>query len=218
MHYVTSDIHNDSERLKKLLEYLNLQEDDKLYILGDLFDRSNHNADPIGVYFTVLALRNKCQVIRGNHEQDLAEYIGTYYQTPERKRTKLDTYPYNTFELLQERLTPVDIQNIANWIENLPLQEEIEVNGEKYLLAHAMTINPSQNSDDKVYLQGSEFFKKFLDNGVERYVSVCGHSNPEGNDIWRNSKGNVIICDCGCGFRSGRLGCLCLETGEEIYV
>lgn len=39
-----------------------------------------------------------CQVIRGNHEQDLAEYIGTYYQTPERKRTKLDTYPYNTFD------------------------------------------------------------------------------------------------------------------------
>ena len=120
--------------------------------------------------------------------------------------------------MLQERLTPVDIQNIAKWIENLPLKEEIEVNGEKYLLAHAMTINPSQNSDDKVYLQGSESFKKFFGNGVEGYASVCGHSNSEGNDIWRNSKGNVIICDCGCGFRSGRLGCLCLETGEEIYV
>ena len=132
MHYVTSDIHNDNERLKKLLEYLNLQEDDKLYILGDLFDRSNHNADPIGVYFTVLALRNKCQVIRGNHEQDLAEYIGTYYQTPERKRTKLDTYPYNTFELLQERLTPVDIQNIAKWIENFAKERGLKYRQDEY--------------------------------------------------------------------------------------
>ena len=218
MHYVTSDIHNDSERLKMLLEHLNLQEDDKLYILGDLFDRSNHNPDPIGVYFTVLALGDRCQVIRGNHEQDLAEYIVTYYQTPERKRTKLNTYPYNTFELLEERLTPVDIQNIAKWIETLPLQVELEVNGENYLLAHAMTTTPSQKCDDKVYLQGSKTFQRFLINGEEGYISICGHSNPEGNDIWRNSKGNVIICDCGCGFRSGRLGCLCLETGEEIYV
>ncbi len=23
---------------------------------------------------------------------------------------------------------------------------------------------------------------------------------------------------CGCGFKSGRLGCLCLETKEETYV
>lgn len=218
MHYVTSDIHNDSERLKKLLEYLNLEEDDKLYILGDLFDRSNYNPDPIGVYFTVLALGNMCQVIRGNHEQDLAEYIVTYYQTPERKRTKLEPYPYNTFELLQERLTPVDIQNMAKWIETLPLQVELEVNGTKYLLAHAMTIKTDLKCEDKVYLQGSEKFQNFLINGVEGYVSVCGHSSPEGSNIWKNSKGNVIICDCGCGFRSGRLGCLCLETGEEIYV
>lgn len=61
----------------------------------------------INVYINIY----KCQEIRGNHEQNLAEYIGTYYQTPERKRAKLDTYPYNTFELLQERLTPVDIQS-----------------------------------------------------------------------------------------------------------
>lgn len=30
-------------------------------------------------------------------------------------------------------------------------------------------------------------------NGVEGYVSICGHSNPKCTDIWRNSKGNVII-------------------------
>ena len=218
MHYVTSDIHNDSERLKVLLKKLNLQKDDKLYILGDLFDRSNHKPDPVGVYFSILELGDKCQVIKGNHEQELAEYIMTYYQTPERKRTRLEPYSYNTFELLEERLTPVDIQNIKKWIETLPLQVELEVNGTKYLLAHAMTVKPNMQCEDKVYLPGSEDFHNFLLNGVEGYVSICGHSNPEGSDIWRNSKGNVIICDCGCGFRSGRLGCLCLETGEEIYV
>lgn len=218
MHYVASDIHNDCERLKALLEKLDLKKGDTLYILGDLFDRSNYNPDPVGVYFTILGLGDKCQVIRGNHEQELAEYITTYYQIQERKRTRLEPYSYNTFELLEERLTPVDIQNMAEWIQALPLQVELEVNGTQYLLAHAMTAKTNMKCEDKVYLYSSEKFQNFLENGVEGYTSICGHSNPEGYDIWRNSKGNVIICDCGCGFRSGRLGCLCLETGEEIYV
>lgn len=218
MHYVTSDIHNDNEKFNELLRQLDLQNDDKLYILGDLFDRSNYNADPIGVYFTILELRDRCQVIRGNHEQELADYITTYFQRPERKRAKLEPYPYNTFELLEERLTPVDIQNMAKWIQELPLQVELDVNETKYLLAHAMTVKPGTKNSDNTYLCGSERFQDFLMNGIEGYVSICGHSNPEGSDIWRNSKKNVVICDCGCGFRSGRLGCLCLETGEERYV
>ena len=218
MHYVTSDIHNDSVRLKILLEKLNLQIDDKLYILGDIFDRSNFAPDPVGVYFIISALGEKCQVIRGNHEQELAAYIRKYYQEPERKRRKIEPYAYNTFDLLKERLTQVDIQNIAEWIGALPLQVELEVDGAKYLLAHVMTTKPNIKCEDKVYLYGAEQFQSFLIKGVEGYMSICGHSNPEGNNIWKNSKGNVIICDCGCGFRSGRLGCLCLETGEEIYV
>lgn len=218
MHYVTSDIHNDNQKLQELLCALNLKDNDKLFVLGDLFDRSDYNADPVGVYFTILALGDKCQVIKGNHEQELAEYIERYYQTPERKRAKLEPYTYNTFKLLETRLTPVDIQNMAKWIKDLPLQEELEVNGTKYLLAHAMTTKPNMKYEEKVYLQGSVPFQNFLTNGVEGYISICGHSNPEGTDIWRNSKGNVIICDCGCGFHSGRLGCLCLETGGEIYV
>lgn len=218
MHYVTSDIHNDNQKLQELLKVLNLKDDDKLFLLGDLFDRSNHNPDPVGVYFAILALEDKCQVIRGNHEQELAEYIASYYQTPEKKRIKLEPYPYNTFELLKERLTPVDIQKMAEWILRLPLQIETAVGDTKYLLAHAMTVKPGTDCVNNVYIRGTEKFQNFLINGVEGYISICGHSNPEGSDIWRNSKKNVIICDSGCGFRSGRLGCLCLETGEEIYV
>ncbi|MBD5154964.1 MAG: hypothetical protein HDT15_07840 [Oscillibacter sp.] len=31
-------------------------------------------------------------------------------------------------------------------------------------------------------------------------------------------KGNLVDIDCGCVFPEGRLGCLCLDTMEEIYV
>ena len=33
-----------------------------------------------------------------------------------------------------------------------------------------------------------------------------------------NDNRTSYVVDCGCGFSSGRLGCLCLETKEEIYV
>lgn len=42
--------------------------------------------------------------------------------------------------------------------------------------------------------------------------------NTVNHKIWKNEKGNLIMCDCGCGFRNGKLGCLCLETKEEFYV
>lgn len=39
MHYIITDIHNDSWRFMKLLEKMDLKEDDHLYLLGGLFDR-----------------------------------------------------------------------------------------------------------------------------------------------------------------------------------
>lgn len=218
MHYITSDIHNNNEKFEELIKRLNLKEADKLYILGDLFDRSNYNPNPVDIYFNILKLGNKCQVIRGNHEQELAEYITTYFGIRERKKVKLDSYPYNSFELLRERLTQVDLENMTKWMLELPLQIALEIDGTKYLLAHAMTSSIHEVYSDEYYLRGDGDLQSFLNHGIEGYISICGHSNPEGNVIWRNYKGNVIICDCGCGFQSGRLGCLCIETGEEIYV
>ena len=77
---------------------------------------------------------------------------------------------------------------------------------------------------DELYLMGgffmgSESYDMFLRHGREGYVSICGHDNIMGDGrIWKNKLKNVYMCDCGCGFKDGRLGCLCLETKEEMYV
>ena len=86
MHYIITDIHNDSWRFMKLLEKIDLKEDDHLYLLGDLFDRCMDHPDPAGVYFQVLKLGKKCTVIRGNHDHWLANYIFHYYGMEERPR------------------------------------------------------------------------------------------------------------------------------------
>ena len=51
-------------------------------------------------------------------------------------------------------------------------------------------------------------------------ILVFGHTPTRllcGQDkIFR--RGNMIDIDCGCVFKGGRLGCLCLDTLEEFYV
>ena len=218
MHYVVSDIHNDYQKFCELLKVIKLSKEDKLFILGDLFDRSDYNPNPVDLYFKVMELGDNCSMIRGNHDEWLAAYIFKFYQIPEWKRRKTELYQYNTFRCLTRRLVPVDVQNLAKKILTWPLQLSVQVNNEKYLLAHAMTLKPECTENKYYYLMGNEMNTEYLHNGIEGYISVCGHRNTANHKIWKNEKGNLIMCDCGCGFRNGKLGCLCLETKEEFYI
>ena len=218
MNYIMSDLHNDSGRLKEMLKKIAFSENDHLFILGDLFDRSEHQPDPLGVYFTVLSLGERCTVIRGNHDHLLATYIRKYVETPERKRRQLPPYAYNSFSLLQEKMTEMDLICLADWIMAQPLQMEIVLGDERYLFAHAMTANPMEVKPDEYYLEGVLDDAYYLEEGIGGYISVCGHQAMGRGTIWHNAKQNVYMCDCGAGYRSGKLGCLCLETKNEFYV
>lgn len=176
MHYVVSDIHNDYQKFCELLKVIKFSKEDKLFILGDLFDRSDYNPNPVDLYFKVMELGDNCSMIRGNHDEWLAAYILKYYQMPEWKRRKTEPYQYNTFRCLTRRLVEVDVQNLARQILTWPLQLSAQVNNEKYLLAHAMTSKPECTENKYYYLMGNEMNPEYFCNGVEGYISICGHS------------------------------------------
>jgi len=207
VHYVVADVHNDGKRLRELQQAISFCEADQMFILGDLFDRCEYDPDPVGVYFTILKLGERCKVLRGNHDEWLAKYILNYYGTPEQKRKKLAPYRYNSFDLLRQRLTPVDMQELARWILAMPSQLTISVAGTEYILTHDMSLLFPDAKQEEI-----------LATGVEGCISVFGHVSTPGHRIWKNDRGNVFCIDCGCGYRGGRLGCLCLETGQEVYV
>ena len=79
MNYVISDIHNDYDRFCEMLKKIEFSTDDHLYILGDVFDHSNYNPNPVELYFKILSLGDSCTVIRGNHDHWLALYILEYF-------------------------------------------------------------------------------------------------------------------------------------------
>lgn len=232
MHYVIGDIHNNLKKLKQILKQINITRDDELIVLGDVFDRGGETADPFGVYCALAGLQGKCSWIRGNHDDWLANYTYEYFNTPEKKRHKLAPYGYNSFELLRQRITEVDMRNIADLIKGLPLQKELELEGKKYLFAHAMTSHPDVREEDRYYMRGtmdidSFFFEVSMDISpcavIRPRTALCGRRTEDiwtspGNSIWCNDRHNVYLLDCGCGFAGGRLACLCLETKERFYV
>lgn len=81
-----------------------------------------------------------------------------------------------------------------------------------------MTSAPEHIEDTCFYLMGNEMNTEYLCNGVEGYISICGHRNTVNHKIWKNEKGNLIMCDCECGFIDGKLGCLCLERRLDLHV
>lgn len=234
MHYIIGDIHNELKKLEDILSQIKITPSDELIVLGDVFDRGGEDANPFGVYCTLAGIQGKCTWIRGNHDQWLADYIHKYYSTPEwkKKMFRIEPYNYNSFKLLQQRMTEVDMLNLADFICKLPIQKELEINGQKYLFAHAMTSYPELKERNSYYLMGNWEYDSFLLDGINGYISMCGHT-PTANviwkkhescyldgykkSIWKNEKGNVYLLDCGCGFGSGKLACMCIETGERFY-
>ena len=80
------------------------------------------------------------------------------------------------------------------------------------------------------YLMGNYDYDSFLFDGIDGYISMCGHTPTENlpfrNDlyldtakssIWCNERKNVYLLDCGSGFGMGKLACFCIETGERFY-
>lgn len=233
MHFILTDLHNDCGKFMEMLKRISFDRDkDQLMILGDLFDRASYDPNPTELYFAVLSLGDSVSFIRGNHDTWLAQYIYEYYGSTEKERSKLHGYHYNSFALLSERLVEADMLSLAAWVMAAPVQLEREIDGKRFLFAHAMTSNPNNPQDDEYYLMGGELGFSYLRNGIDGYISMCGHTptdmvrmwygdeyQPKKLEIWCNPKKNVYMLDCGCGlYYDCRLGCLCIENGEMYYV
>ena len=150
---------------------------------------------------------------------------------PRRKRAGFRPYGYNSFDIMNSRIPPNDILKIADDILRWPLQISAVIGEEQYLFAHSMTSEVDVEKSRDYYLMGTKLDFKFLRNGIDGFISVCGHhptstirqwygddNCPKQNEIWHNNKENVYMIDCGCGFSTGRLACLRLEDKAEYYV
>lgn len=215
--YVMSDIHGMADLLNRMLNKIQPDKADRIYILGDMIDRG---PDPAGVLDLAMHTPN-ITALRGNHEDGFVEW----YEAADRDRYP---YYYNTYDVFcaDERLKN-RIPEYVEFMKTLPLYAKVRTGGDCYLMAHASTeeILHIWKRKERLLWDNSMIDRQ---RGIPGYVSVVGHvptflirgTRSEPASIWRSPDGRLIDVDCGAVFggAGGRLGCLCLETREEYYV
>ena len=111
----------------------------------------------------------------------------------------------------------------------MPLYQEVNVGDQQFVLVHGGLENfsPSRPLEDYISDEILWCCPEVDTVYYEDKRVIFGHTpvqfladeddvSKAPAKIYRN--GNLIDIDCGCVFPCGRLGCLCLDTLEEIYV
>lgn len=215
--YVISDVHGMAGLFRKMLDKIQPDREDRIYILGDMIDRG---PDPAGILDLAMNSSNII-ALRGNHEDSFVEW----YKSADRYRYP---YYYNTYEVFcsNDRLKK-KIPEYVEFMKTLPLYAKVKTGGECWLMAHASTeeILHIWKRKERLLWDNSMIDRQ---RGIPGYISVVGHvptfliqgMRSEPASIWHSPDGRLIDVDCGAFFAEagGRLGCLCLETRSEYYV
>ncbi len=238
MVYVMSDIHGDNKKFRSVMQKINLRADDTLYILGDVVDR---NPDGIKILQKIMKMNN-AKMILGNHEHMMLSTLEMSGFSGER-RYDFD-WRYSTKQWYRNGgmcthsafldLNKSEQNRIIEYIRDLPINIDIEVNGHRYKLVHAspMTLYRSflngRGKWDNPYSDRIEFaiWERWSGFQPRNYTLIFGHTinyhyhHTDPISIYKNR--HVIGMDCGSGISSyyrprGRLGCLRLDDMEEFY-
>ncbi len=226
MIYVMSDIHGCYDKYEEMLQRINLGMEDTLYILGDVVDRGTAG---IKVLLDI-ADRDNVILLRGNHDQAAAFFLTTFYMLVEPEASVGMSLSFEMWlsdggnatvnEFLQ--LSEDDKKKALDVIRKSLISKELEVSGQKYLLAHTVPeierLDGYENWSVDDFVMGEPDYEQVY---FEDKIIITGHT-PTGfidatyeGEIWKGN--NHIAIDCGAVF-GNPLGCLCLDTMEVFYV
>ena len=230
MIYVLSDIHGNLRRFESIMNQINFQPDDTLYILGDVVDR---NPDGIKILRKLMKMPNVKMLI-GNHEYMMLKAIGHCKNAAEEKENtnwkQRRLWYRNGGEVTHDRLKRITLEQraeIFRFLKSLPLNIDVEVNGEKYRLVHGSPVENFGRSHFyyEEYEDETEFAVWERWNEMHHipigctlvfgHTPTCHFQETEPWSIWKSD--DAIGIDCGCGYENGRLGCLRLDDMKEFY-
>jgi len=230
-------IHGHRRRFDSVMKQINLQPEDTLYILGDVIDR---NPDGIRILQQLRAMPNVVMLL-GNHEYMMLDAL---YNIPDEedgyadylREKRLNLWYRNGGDVTHRYLKHIRKsvrQEILEYLDKLPVNIEIMVNGQKYLLTHAAPEDEYLNSSMK-HRDGREFAVwhryRSHDRGPDDYTVIFGHTPTTEHQlakpatIWNGR--NLIDIDCGAAYEEidvwgivikTRLACLRLDDMKEFY-
>lgn len=229
--YVMSDIHGNKRRFDEILNQINLTNEDKLYILGDVVDRF---PDGITILQEIMKTPNMMMLL-GNHEYMMLDYFKALDACStgraEKKVLEKDHYKRLWFsnggEITCYAFTNLDKNaqdEIITYLSSLPVNIDVSVNGQNYLLVHGA---PQKGCRDR-WSEFKDTVEESVWTRIESYDAmpykktvIFGHTptayyqNDRPLEIWKGNR--MIGIDCGCGYGEGRLACVRLDDMKVFY-
>ena len=228
MTYLLSDIHGNARRFASILEQIQLQPEDTLYILGDVIDR---HPGGIRILRQIMKMPN-VRMLLGNHEYMMLRALGSPYDSNTDDGRALDHWYRNGGGVTHRHLKflrKTVRREIMDYLLGLPLSIDLEVNGRLYKLVHAAP--PELYRPEPLYPTPEHFsvWKRlpFDEPLPGDYTMIFGHTTTKHYqdtvpmELWYGQR--RIGIDCGSGFPDapdsplGRLACLRLEDGAVFY-
>ncbi len=237
MNYVVGDIHGCYKELLALLNEIdNKDPNADVWFLGDFIDRGPDSLLTLEWAMKNISSGGKYKSLLGNHEDMLLSWIKDRLDKKETFNLKygfdriLMQEGYNTFEKLSE---------IYDFLSSLELRQDISVVSKtgkeiEYVLVHAWAPDAMSEGERKGKLKRNIYLWERQCDGNEYTDKIIVHGHtptiaPEYSDSDFTSEGligyrkNAINLDGGSPFYKKycqfpcMIGCICLETLEEIY-
>ncbi len=224
MTYVMSDIHGRYDKYKKMLKEINFNDKDDLYVIGDMIDIGTRSVDVL----KDMSMRANVFPILGDHEYLALKIIKKAEKSHEENSElseMLDKWMSIGGKTTADELALLDKEEreaLIEYLEDLPLYEELSVNGRKYILVHAGLGDFSANRELADYSPEELVFEKV--NMNRRYFDdatlISGHTVIKDGESYQNkavhANGNIAI---NCGEDEDQPLCaICLDNGQEYYV
>ena len=231
--YVISDIHGNYNAYMDMLKKIQFDDDDILYILGDILDRG---PNPIQIILDVMK-RPNVEVLAGNHCVMALECLSFLLrEITQESLADLDREMFGKLLNWRQNGASTTIkeflkydrsiqQEILAFISELDVYDEIEVAGKTFILVHAGLGNFSPEKQlweyelnelvwDRPDYEKMYFSDKYVISGHTPTLAIECNSKP--GYIYQAN--HHIVIDCGSSFPGGRLACLRLEDMKEFYV
>lgn len=213
-----SDLHGMYDKFISMLEQINFNSNDHLYILGDVLDRGDKSLEIIDY------IRNHKNItlLKGNHE--------LMFQESWRDTNNRYLWFYNggddTFYKLKNKKFEYE-ESFYKYIKNLPYLEIVD----NFILVHAGLYLPNNyenlNIEQIIELQEEDFCvwdRTILNTNkhIKGYTIIIGHTptqnikDYEKAEIYKQE--GIIDIDCGACFDNGKLACLRLDDMKEFYI
>lgn len=161
---VISDIHGNMDALEAVLEDIENEKCEKIFVLGDYAMAGPNPSETVNWFFKKQTDKN-FKMIQGNTDLMIADYSEDLYNFVKTKAPVMAEALKDDVNIL----SPI----YKDFLKNLPIQLEVEENGVKILLVHG---SPRKNNEDIMPDTPLGKVEEMLEN-VSAEVILCGHTH-----------------------------------------